>query len=117
MIRVYGIKNCDTVKKAVSWLNEHNIEHEFFDVKTCGLTLKQIDAWREALGANTLINKRSTTWKQLSPTDQERVLQPQGLAIVLANPTLIKRPLVEHHDGVSVGFSEAQYSTLFHSPS
>lgn len=117
MIRVYGIKNCDTVKKAVSWLNEHNIEHAFFDVKTCGLTLKQIEAWRESLGADTLINKRSTTWKQLSPKDKERVLQPQGLAIVLANPTLIKRPLVEHDGGINVGFSEADYSALFNAPS
>lgn len=117
MIRVYGIKNCDTVKKAVSWLNQHNIEHEFFDVKTCGLTLKQIEAWREALGADTLINKRSTTWKQLSPSDKERVLQPQGLAIVLANPTLIKRPLVERGDGISVGFSDVEFAALFNTPS
>ncbi len=113
MIHVYGIKNCDTVKKAVSWLNEHNIEHHFFDVKTCGLTLKQIEHWREVVGAETLINKRSTTWKQLSPEDKERVLQPQGLAIVLANPTLIKRPLVEANDKIHVGFSEETYATLF----
>ena len=113
MIHVYGIKNCDTVKKAVTWLKEHNIEHEFFDVKTCGLTLKQIEAWREALGADTLINKRSTTWKQLPPADKDRVLQPQGLAIVLANPTLIKRPLVEVNGEIYVGFSEDSYREIF----
>lgn len=115
MTRVYGIKNCDTVKKALAWLNANNIEHEFFDVKTCGLTLKQIDQWRAAVGADTLINKRSTTWKQLSPADKDKVLTPQGLAIVLANPTLIKRPLVEHNDSVSVGFSDQQFNALFHS--
>lgn len=113
MIHVYGIKNCDTVKKAVSWLNEHNIEHTFFDVKTCGLTLKQIEQWREALGADTLINQRSTTWKQLSLEDKDRAMQPQGLAIVLANPTLIKRPLIEVNDDIHVGFSEDKYSSIF----
>lgn len=115
MTRVYGIKNCDTVKKALAWLNANNIEHEFFDVKTCGLTLKQIDGWREAVGADTLINKRSTTWKQLSQADKDKVVTQQGLAIVLANPTLIKRPLVEHNASVNVGFSESQFTALFQS--
>lgn len=115
MTRVYGIKNCDTVKKALAWLNANNIEHEFFDVKTCGLTLKQIDTWREAVGADILINKRSTTWKQLSQADKDKVLTQQGLAIVLANPTLIKRPLIEHNASVSVGFSEPQFTALFQS--
>lgn len=113
MTRVYGIKNCDSVKKAVSWLNQNTIEYEFFDVKTCGLTLSHLEQWRETLGADVLINKRSTTWKQLSPVDQERVLQPQGLAIVLANPTLIKRPILEHGTTVNAGFDEANYRALF----
>lgn len=113
MTRVYGIKNCDSVKKAVAWLNQNAIAHEFFDVKTCGLTLTHLEQWREALGADVLINKRSTTWKQLSPVDQERVLQPQGLAIVLANPTLIKRPVLEHDKTICVGFDEANYRALF----
>jgi arsenate reductase len=116
MIHVYGIKNCDTVKKAVSWLNRHHIEYEFFDLKTCGITLKKIEGWREAIGADALINKRSTTWKQLSQADQDRVLQPQGLAIVLANPSLIKRPLVELNDKISVGFSEAEFTAFFNLP-
>lgn len=113
MIRVFGIKNCDTVKKSVSWLKDHNLEFEFFDVKTCGLTLKQIEAWRNLLGAETLINKRSTTWKQLTPEEQARVMQPQGLALVLANPTLIKRPLLEVNSEVHVGFSEEQFQEIF----
>jgi arsenate reductase len=113
MILVYGIKNCDTVKKAVAWLKEHNLEHTFYDVKTCGLTLKQIDAWRTLLGPETLINKRSTTWKQLTPEEQTRVLQPQGLALVLANPTLIKRPLIEFNEHTLVGFNEEEYAKVF----
>ncbi len=113
MTCVYGIKNCDSVKRAVSWLKDHNIEYEFFDVKTCGLTLTHLEQWREALGADTLINKRSTTWKQLSPEDQERALLPQGLAIALANPTLIKRPLLEHKETITVGFNDAQYEAIF----
>lgn len=113
MTCVYGIKNCDSVKKAVAWLNENNIPYEFFDVKTCGLTLTKLEQWREALGADVLINKRSTTWKRLSPVDQERALQPQGLAIALANPTLIKRPLLVHNEAVYAGFDAQTYSEIF----
>ena len=114
MITLFGIKNCDTVKKAVSWLKEHNLDYDFFDVKSCGLTLKQIDAWRTALGAEVLLNKRSTTWKQLTPQEQAKVMHPQGLALILANPTLIKRPLIEIDGAVHVGFSDEQYAALFH---
>lgn len=116
MNQIYGIKNCDTVKKALAWLNAHAIPYTFFDVKSCGLTLKQVEAWRAALGAEQLINQRGTSWRQLTQAEKTAALTPQGLAIVLANPSLIKRPLLETGSGLYVGFSESQYATLFGIP-
>ncbi len=112
---LFGIKNCDTVKKAQKWLNNLNIEYAFHDFRSDGITSDQVQRWLTALGAETLVNKRSTTWKTLRAAQQEQVINdiPKAIDIICANPTLIKRPLLEYKTNYHVGFKEIQYQTIF----
>ncbi len=109
---LYGIKNCDSVKKARKWLEQHNKPYVFHDFREQGLDKKTLSKWLSEIGTEKLINKRSTTWKQLGNEDQQRILSGNALAITLANPTLIKRPVLDTGDQLLVGFSEASYSQL-----
>lgn len=111
MVTLYGIKNCDTVKKARKWLEQHHIEYRFHDFRADGVTLPQIQAWHSELG-DALINRRSTTWKQLTDAERSQAeAQPAGL--LLANPTLIKRPLLDTGTQRVCGFKADEYNTLF----
>ncbi len=89
MITLYGIKNCDTVKKARRWLELHGIEFAFHDFREDGLEPDQAAKWLAELGWETLVNKRSTTWKALSPEQRESMSDESALAAVLEQPTLI----------------------------
>lgn len=110
MITLYGIKNCDTVKKARRWLEAAGQDYRFHDLRADGLSAEQVQAWLAAVG-ETLINRRSTTWKQLSEVEQARAgTDPAGLLV--ANPTLIKRPVLTTANTTAVGFSAAQYQAL-----
>lgn len=111
---VFGIKNCDTVKKAREWLDERNVQYRFHDFRLDGLSKNQLQAWIDQLGTDQLINTRSTTWKQLSPKDQALATGKIASAVVLANPTLIKRPILKHGDTLIVGFKPEDYERLFH---
>jgi Spx/MgsR family transcriptional regulator len=110
---LYGIKNCDTVKKAQKWLDDNAIDYRFHDFRLDGLAREQLMEWVEALGWETLVNKRSTTWKQLDQGTRDAM--DKGLAIdtMLANPTLIKRPVLDTGNKPHVGFKEAEYDRLF----
>lgn len=112
---LYGIKNCDSVKKARAWLQAENISYQFHDFRADGLTLTQIKTWIGDLGLETLVNKRSTTWKTLSSTEKDWLINTPAKAatIIFANPTLIKRPLLVHNKIVQVGFKDTLYQTLF----
>ena len=109
MLDVYGIKNCDTVKKSLHWLHSNQVEVRFHDFKTESLSMAQVIGWAEQLGWDKLINRRGTTWRKL--TDQQKALSDdQALAeLVIANTSLIKRPLVEHHGVVMVGFDPEEW--------
>ena len=113
MITLFGIKNCDTVKKARKWLEQHGVEHQFHDFREDGITAKQVDGWLKELGWETLVNKRSTTWKQLDPADREAMDNQLAAKTILEQPTLIKRPLLDTGDKRSVGFKAADYDGLF----
>lgn len=106
---LYGISNCDTVRKARRFLEQENIEFSFHDFRKDGLTAEHIEAWLQQVDVNTLINKRSTTWKQLDEANREKVLAGDIIDICIANPTLIKRPVLSQQDKVIVGFSEKTY--------
>lgn len=112
MIIMYGIKNCDTIKKARKFLEQHNIDYEFHDFREEGVNPVQLRAWINELGWEKLINKRSTTWRNLP--DETKANMNDTLALVVAEeqPTIIKRPVLELPDRVMVGFSEKSYQAL-----
>jgi len=110
---LYGIKNCDTVKKAVRWLEQRDIAFEFIDFKCHAPTEAQLQAWLEQVPQERLINRRSTTWKQLRDEDRLAVDSGQDLSIIAAQPALIKRPLLELGSTVAVGFTPEHYASIF----
>ncbi|WP_049629246.1 ArsC family reductase [Cellvibrio sp. pealriver] len=112
MITLYGIKNCDTVKKARTWLEKNAITYQFHDFRADGLEPQQIKNWIDALGLDALVNKRSTTWKELDDATKQQ-FTADAVNIILANPTLIKRPLLDTGKQQYVGFKETEYRTLF----
>jgi Spx/MgsR family transcriptional regulator len=103
---VYGIPNCDTVKKARLWLSSHGQEHQFHDFKKLGVPPAQLARWMQALGWEKVVNRQGTTWRKLDAAAQAGVQDAASAsALVQAQPSLIKRPVVEWPDGsVSVGF-------------
>jgi arsenate reductase (glutaredoxin) len=110
MITVYGIPNCDTVKKARAWLTEHGVEHHFHDFKKQGVPEAGLDRWLAAVGWETLINRKGTTWRQLDETVRTGVTDATSArAVALANPTVIKRPVVQWTEGITVGFDAAAW--------
>ena len=113
MINVYGIANCDTVKKAKKWLEKQDINYNFHDFRKDGLTQKQVKGWIDELGLEQLINKRSTTWKALTKQQQDSLDKNNAVTLIIENPTLIKRPLIENGQKKSVGFNEEKFLALF----
>lgn len=111
--KLFGIKNCDTVRKARRWLDGQNIAYQFIDFKQQPPSAATVEAWIHALGADKLLNKRSTTWKNLSDTEKARAESQDLSALICANPTLIKRPVLEVNHDYWVGFSEASYTNIF----
>ena len=114
MTTLAGIKNCDTVRKARQWLEANGIPYHFHDLRSAGLTAQQLQQWNRAVGWETLLNRRGSSWRQLSPQVRDNIDEPSALTLMLQNPTLIKRPILELKDGrVQVGFAEGQYRQLF----
>jgi arsenate reductase (glutaredoxin) len=113
MITLYGIKNCDTVKKARDWLAKNNIEYRFHDFRVDGLDTSQVKSWIAELGLETLVNKRSTTWKELDESTKANFNEQNAVAIIVENPTLIKRPLLETNKEKHVGFKDTEYTKIF----
>ena len=113
MITVYGIPICDTVKKARAWLTEHRIEHHFHDFKKLGVPDAGLDRWLAAAGWETLVNRKGTAWRGLDDATREGVSDAASArAVLLAQASVIKRPVVEWGDGaITVGFHPADWST------
>jgi len=111
-MKVYGIPNCNTVKKAVTWLNEHDLAFEFQDFKKKGITAEKLNQWCDRFGWETVLNKKGTTWKKLSPEEQSLVVdQASAVTIMLANTSSIKRPVVEVDEKpVLISFNEEAYA-------
>lgn len=110
IMHIYGIKNCNTVKKALTWLDEHNIPYTFHDFKKEGVSLDKLEAWERQTGWEPLVNKRGTTWRQLSPQAQQAVVDATSAnALMQEKTSVIKRPVIESPAGVILGFDADEY--------
>jgi len=107
-IQVYGIKNCDTVKKALVYLNDHDVNYQFIDFRQNPISQQVLIKMVESVGWELLINKRSTTYRSLSEEEKSNI----NYELVLKLPTLIKRPVLVQDENIMVGFSENQYAKL-----
>lgn len=110
---VFGIKNCDTVKKARKWLDQHGVSYQFHDLREDGVDKRQVSGWIKALGWETVVNKRSTTWKQLDDSTRQSLDDNSAVAAILEHPTLVKRPLLDVDGTFYVGFRETDYQSIF----
>ncbi|MET4027555.1 arsenate reductase [Marinobacter sp. MBR-99] len=109
-MKLYGIKNCDTVKKARKWLDDNGIAHEFHDFKKDGLTSEKLSQWEKAIGWESLLNKRGTTWRKLPDEVRDNISAQSAHQLMLENTSIIKRPVVERADQVSVGFNADEWA-------
>ena len=112
MITIYGIKNCDTCRKALKWLNTEGIEHTFHDFRRDGLDKKTLTNWIEKLGIEPLLNRRGTTWRNLSAKEQNESNTSGITNLLIEKPTLIKRPVFDLRSCILVGFKEEIQNTL-----
>lgn len=107
MISIYGLKNCDTCRKALKWLEAGSVSHIFYDLRKDGVTRDQIAHWVKTVGTDLLINRRGTTWRGLAEADKNITDDTQAIDLIVEHLALIKRPLIEHEGGdVSVGFTD-----------
>jgi arsenate reductase len=113
MTTIYGIKNCDTVKKATKWLDKQGIEYTFFDFKKQPLTTELLAEFVNRSSWDVLLNKRSTTFRNLPKEIKDNLTDDIVFNAVLEQPTLLKRPLVDHNNNFQVGFKEPLYQELF----
>lgn len=113
MYTLYGIKNCDTVKKALKWFETHGIEAELHDYRTAGIDESLIATFMEQFPWQDLVNKRSTTWRNLDANIKDNLSEESVMAVLLANPTLIKRPIILCEDKSSIGFQVKRYEALY----
>jgi Spx/MgsR family transcriptional regulator len=113
MTTLYGIKNCDTIKKAKAWLAENNIEFNYHDYRQDGLDKNWLESAENALGWELILNKRGTTFRQLSDEQKENLDKDSALALMLEQPAMIKRPILIHKAQHHLGFKATQYSDIF----
>ena len=113
MIDLYGIPNCDTVKKARKWLEEQCIDYVFHDFKKEGVTPAQLQEWIDQAGLDVVLNKRGTTWRKLPDEDKQNIDTPQAIGLLVEQPSMIKRPVLIREDGsIHIGFTSDQYAGL-----
>lgn len=113
MITLYGISNCDTIKKARKWLEAQAIDYQFHDYRKQGLERQQLEAWADELGWEALLNRRGTTWRQVPEANKEHLDRDQAIALMLAQPAMIKRPLLDLGSCRKLGFKESEYQDYF----
>lgn len=113
MTTLYGIRNCDTMRKARRWLDAHGAHYAFHDVRSDGLERSTLQAWIAALGWEPLLNRRGTTWRKLPETVRATISREAAEDIMLTHPASIKRPVLEHGGRLYLGFSAASYQAIF----
>ena len=113
MVKMYGIPNCDTIKKARKWLDSHGVDYEFHNYKKEGVDESLLRQWCKLVGWEVLLNKRGTTWRKLPECEKEGLDESKAVALLVANPSMIKRPVLCVYSNIKVGFSESAYQALF----
>jgi Spx/MgsR family transcriptional regulator len=112
-ITIYGIKNCETMKKARAWLGKHGVDYSFHDYKTVGIERERLDRWEEKVGWETLLNRAGTTFRKLPDKDKAALNARKAVALMLAQPSMIKRPVVDLGGGkLLVGFAPEQFEAV-----
>ncbi|WP_369026702.1 ArsC family reductase [Qipengyuania sp. RANM35] len=109
-IQFYGIPNCDTVKKARTWLEGQGFDYTFHDYKKEGANAARLGEWADVVGWEALLNRRGTTFRKLPDAAREGIDRDKAIALMVAQPSIIKRPVVEHGDQVLVGFDPAAWA-------
>jgi arsenate reductase len=107
---IYGIKNCDTMKKARAWLGEHGVPYAFHDYKAAGIDSVVLQGWARAAGWETLLNRAGTTFRKLPDTDKTGLTEAKAIALMLAQPSMIKRPVLDVDGKLIVGFKPETYA-------
>ena len=110
MLTIYGLKSCDSCRKARKFLKERGIEHAFHDVRTDGVDIQMLERWSDRVGWEKLVNKKSLTWRTVPQKDREGLNRDKALALILSEPTLLKRPVLEGKDFTAIGFSEKRFT-------
>tara|TARA_Y100000994_G_C15320412_1_gene287786 strand:+ start:173 stop:517 length:345 start_codon:yes stop_codon:yes gene_type:complete len=113
MVILYGIKNCDSVKKARAWLTEHNVQFKFHDFRSDGLTESIIDNWLKKTEWELLLNRRGITWRNLDASVKDTISHENIIHVLLEYPTLIKRPVLNYEEIVTIGFNSDIYKAIF----
>ena len=113
MITLYGIPNCDTMKKARAWLAEHGVDYEFHDYKKLGIDEKMLSAWVRELGWQPLLNTRGMMWRKVPQNVKDDIDEASAIALMLETPSIIKRPVLDTGSQRHVGFKPEQYTQIF----
>ncbi|MBI0475243.1 ArsC family reductase [Sphingomonas sp. MA1305] len=113
MTTIYGIKHCDTMKKARAWLEAQGIDYTFHDYKAVGVTPERVRGWVERLGWEAVLNRAGTTFRKLSDANKAGIDADKAVALMVAQPSMIKRPMLEHGDTLVAGFKPDRYAALF----
>lgn len=111
-LTIFGIKNCDTMKKAFTWLEAQGLDYEFIDYKKADVVAEHIDSWNKRVGWDTLLNRKGLTWKKLSETERGDLTEAKALTLMKSYPTLIKRPVLVSDKQAIVGFSPESYQVF-----
>jgi arsenate reductase len=113
LVTIYGIKNCDTMKKARAWLDGHEIVYTFHDYKAAGISPAMLVGWARAVGWETLLNRAGTTFRKLPEADRDGLTERRAITLMLAQPSMIKRPVLDRGGQLLVGFKPEAYAKAF----
>ena len=112
-VTIYGIKNCDTMKKARAWLDDRGVAYDFHDYKSAGIERARLERWAREAGWETLLNRAGTTFRKLPDKDKDGLTEKEALALMLDQPSMIKRPVLDVGGRLLVGFKPEQYDKVF----
>ena len=113
MTTIYGIKNCDTMKKARAWLKKHKIDYHFHDYKTEGIDKATLEGWAKKVGWQMLLNRAGTTFKKMPSAEKQDLDEKKAITMMLAQPSMVKRPVLDAKGTLTVGFKPEEYQELF----